>query len=171
MGTYWIANNIIWGFLIPPVACLAEIQRKRNDSKVSNFVWKACAGIALFWVVSFALWPWYNAQILHLDSAQSATVMQLLVILVPFYLAYIICTMLDSWMISKGLTWTQTLISAVVNIGYYGVVFVLTKIGVYEPTLESTAVMFGIGMVIHVALSAVLYEGILRNGRYQIRRN
>lgn len=164
IGTYWIANNIIWGFLIPPATCLAEIVKKRNDDNISNIVWKFCTGIGLLWFASFLLWPWYNTHILRLDAAQSETVMHLLYILVPFYLAYLICTILDAWMISKGMTWTQTLISVVVNIVYYGIVLVLKLTGIYAPTLGSTAAMFGIGMVIHAVLSVWLYRRILWNG-------
>lgn len=33
-GNYWVANNFIWGWLLVPVICVAEIIKKNSFEKI-----------------------------------------------------------------------------------------------------------------------------------------
>ena len=60
-GNYWVANNFIWGWLLIPISCLAEIIKKDAGSDGYNLKQKNYYSImGIVFVVWFALIPTYN---------------------------------------------------------------------------------------------------------------
>ena len=82
---------------------------------------------------------------------------------VVFYLAYIPSAFFDAWFVSKGKTWCLAVISAAVNLVYYGALFVLFRGGAFAPSMTFIIQMFGWGMVVHLLLSAGLYRLVQKN--------
>ena len=84
------------------------------------------------------------------------------------HVTYLISAVIDGWFISKGKTLYNAINSVIVNIGYYGVVYVLFKHGVFEMNMNFIVMMFGFGMVVHMVGSIVMYRWELKKTNISI---
>ena len=75
----------------------------------------------------------------------------------PFYLTYIVSAFIDAWFISKGKTIYNMFISVIVNVIYYGIIYILFKNGIFTMNMNFIIYMFGGGMVVHMMLSIIIY--------------
>lgn len=90
-------------------------------------------------------------------AVNSNEIMPIVMLNIPFYLTYIVSTFIDSWFISKGKTIYNMIISLIVNIVYYGIVYYLFNIGVFIMNMSFIIYMFGIGMIVHMVLSLIIH--------------
>lgn len=167
-GNYWVANNFIWGWLLVPVTCLVEIVKKNDEKvlKVKN-CWKYLAGIMLLWIVSM---PFWEAFINGPMASNGNEIIRIVYPLIPFYVAYLVSAVIDGWFVSKGKTLYNAINSIVVNIGYYGVVYLLFKHGVFTMNMNFIVMMFGFGMVVHMIGSIIMYRLELRKTNISIAK-
>lgn len=152
-GNYWVANNFIWGWLLVPITCLVEIV-KRNDFRKLDRIWRYVFGIIAIWCISIPGWKWFISGPMASDSN---TIVPILLKLFPFYLFYAFAAVLDAWFVSKGKTLYLAVISGIVNIGYYGIMYILFLDNVFALTMNFIIMLFGFGMVVHTICSVVLY--------------
>lgn len=110
--------------------------------------------VVAFWCVTSFGWPWFINNIMACDPD---SIMKIVYPSVVFYISYIGCSFIDSWFVSKGKTHYNMVNSAIVNIGYYGIVYILFKNGIFEQNLNFIIGMFGFGMVVHLLVSVVCY--------------
>ena len=155
-GNYWVANNFIWGWLLVPVSCLVEVVKKNDEKelKIKN-CWKYLAGILLLWIVSMPFWKTFISGPM---ASNGNEIVRIIYPLIPFYVTYLISAVIDGWFISKGKTLYNAVNSIIVNIGYYGIVYVLFKQGVFEMSMNFIVMMFGFGMVVHTIGSIIMYR-------------
>lgn len=154
-GNYWISNNFIWGWLLVPVSCMAEIIKKNNLEKLNmKNTWKFAIGIAVLWIITMPFWGWF---ITNAMASDASTILAIVLPAIPFYLTYIVSAFLDAWFISKGKTIYTMIISLFVNIVYYGIVYILFRQGMFIADMMFIIMMFGGGMIVHVLLSIGLY--------------
>jgi len=59
--------------------------------------------------------------------------------------------------------------SLIVNIGYYGIAFILYINGVFIPTLLSISLLFGIGLVMDFIPTVILYFLMLKKLNIKIK--
>jgi hypothetical protein len=160
-GNYWVANNFIWGWLLVPVLCFAEIIKKNDLKKLGfNEVWKYGLFISALWILSMPFWK------VFIDKAMAVDANNILPIVfpnIPFYLTYIISAFIDAWFVSKGKTIYLMLISLIVNIAYYGIIFILFKHNYFNVNMNFIIYMFGGGMIVHMLLSILFYNLELRS--------
>lgn len=163
-GNYWVANNFIWGWLLVPVSCLVEVVKKNDEKalKVKN-CWKYLAGILLLWIVSM---PFWKAFINGPMASNGNEIVRIVYPLIPFYVTYLISAVIDGWFISKGKTLYNAVNSVIVNIGYYGIIYVLFKQGVFTMNMNFIVMMFGFGMVVHMIGSVIMYKLELKKTNY-----
>jgi hypothetical protein len=154
-GNYWVANNFIWGWLLVPVLCISEIVKK-NDLETLTFKnsWSYCSVIAGVWITSIPLWKPF---ITHAMAIEANEILNILYILVPFYLAYLPSTIIDSWFVSKGKVIYNSINSLIVNVVYYGVLYVLFQKNIFEANMIFIIYMFGVGMIVHLIVSIAFY--------------
>ena len=154
-GNYWVANNFIWGWLLIPITCMVEIIKKNNVEKLTfKNSWIYAIGVIGLWIVSMPFWSWFLTNVMAVDAS---LILNILLPLVPFYLFYIGSAFIDGWFISKGKTIYNTINSFIINIIYYGIVYILFKQGVFEQSIGFIIGMFGFGMVVHMFVSIGLY--------------
>ncbi len=156
VGNYWLANNFIWGWLLIPVMAFSEIIRRdyvRGYRRVWNYL-AFMATIVLAWVISIPLWGYMFTDIIGANDPDA--ILEILYKLVPFYVAYAISMVFDSILTSVGRTDYLFLTSAVVNIGYYGIVYGLFLAGYFPASIDFVIVMFGMGMVVVALCNAIL---------------
>lgn len=154
-GNYWVANNFIWGWLLVPVTCIAEIIKKNNLEKLTmKNTWRYGIAIILLWLVTFPFWEYFIDNVMTVNSS---TVLNIVLPIIPFYITYIFSSFLDAWFISKGKTIYLMIISAIVNIVYYGIIYTFFNNGAFNMDIMFIIFMFGGGMLVHFILSIFFY--------------
>lgn len=154
-GNYWVANNFIWGWLLIPVTALSEIIKadcKESDTEMkrSNYCLLTLF-IFIIWALTLPGWKPFFAYVEKLDNADH--IFEILLKLVPFYVAYALTMIPDSIFIGKGKTHLNAINSVLVNFVYYGIWFILYKANSITFSIETIIYMFGFGMVSHVVIS------------------
>lgn len=127
-GNYWAANNFIWGWLLVPVTCLVEVIKKNDKIRLTM---KNC-------------WRYI--------------IMKIVLPLVPFYITYMISAVIDGWFVSHGRTIYNAINSLIVNVGYYGIIYLAFKRGMFAENMMFIIGMFGCGMVVHMVASILMYR-------------
>ena len=165
-GNYWVANNFIWGWLLVPITCLAQIIQK-NSLKGVTFcnVWKYVCMIIFVWAITIPLWRVFIHNIMRISNDKD--ILNILYILVPYYVCYVIAAMIDAWFVSKGKTIYLFINSVIVNIVYYGIMYGLFKMGTFVLNIHFIIHLFGMGMLVHMFISILLYINETRNKAYQ----
>jgi Na+-driven multidrug efflux pump len=166
-GTYWVANNFIWGWLLLPVTQLGEYIKKdvatdANAVKNKTFgYFTITAVICLLWFVSIPLWKPFMTKILLFKDVDK--LYNLVMILVGFYVLYAFQNVFDATFYGLGKTNYMLFESVVTNTLYYGTAFVLYIAKIWVPTLTGIALLFGIGMAFDSLVSLVAYRYLLKN--------
>lgn len=165
-GTYWLLNNFIWGLLLIPVFALSELQKRENQIGIKPFVPYLLSVFAV-WLLSLPAWPWLMQHLFRMENAETVYMLGLLAL--PFYVAFACSQLIDSFFISKGKTHLIFINDVLVNSVYYGIWFVLVKNGLVKLDLRMIVLMFGGGMVVHLAISAVQYYYSQTKARIPVR--
>ena len=125
-GNYWVANNFIWGWLLVPVTCFSELIKKNNLSSVSfKNTWRYGLVIVGLWVMTMPFWNIFIDKAMAVDSNK---IMPIVMLSIPFYITYIVSAFIDAWFVSKGKTIYNMIISLIVNVVYYGILYILFSI-------------------------------------------
>ncbi len=157
MGNYWLANNFIWGWLIIPIAAIGEMLKReyyRGYRRIWNYL-ALTTLVLVIWLISVPFWNFMFSDIIATDDPSAIT--HILYLSVPFYVAYAYSVILQAVLISVGKTRYIFYECLIVNFVYYGIVYGLYLAGVFEATMEFIILMFGIGLVVCLAIDAVLY--------------
>lgn len=161
-GNYWVANNFIWGWLLIPITCMVQIIQK-NSLKDIDFhnVWRYVCVIVAVWGITIPFWKPFIHNAMGINNEKD--ILNILYILVPYYLCYIVAAITDAWFVSKGKTIYTFINSVVVNIVYYGVMYGLFKIGMFNLNIYFIIHLFGLGMLVHMLISILLYVHEVRH--------
>ena len=173
-GTYWVANNFIWGWLLLPVLQLGELIKqevatdKKNISRNSLGYFGITAVICALWFVSVPLWKPFMTQVLGFTEVDK--LFDLVLLLVGFYVLYAVQNVFDSTFYGLGKTNYMLFESVVTNTIYYGIAFVLYTTGLWTPTLTGIALLFGIGNAFDSIVSAAAYAHLLKKQKINIMK-
>ena len=169
-GTYWVANNFIWGWLLLPVIQLGELIKqevatnkeaiKRNT--LGYFVLTTC--ICILWVITIPLYKPFMSNILNFTDVDK--LFNLVMVLLIFYMFYAFQNIFDSTFYGLGKTNYMLFESVVTNIIYYGICFVLYITNIFKPSLMGIALMFGIGNLFDSIVSMIAYVWLLKKDKY-----
>ena len=165
-GTYWVANNFIWGWLLLPVIQLGELIKqevaadRENIRRNSLGYFGITAIISVLWLVTMPLWKPFMANILGFADVDK--LFELVLLLVGFYVLYAFQNVFDSTFYGLGKTQYMLFASVVTNTVYYGIAFVLYLSGLWMPTLTGIALLFGIGNAFDSLVSLVAYRHLLK---------
>lgn len=171
-GTYWVANNFIWGWILLPITQLGELikQETATDEKSVNN-----NSIGYFFITALvcALWifmiPVYKPFMKYfLGYSDVDKLFELVMLLLPFYILFALQNVFDSTFYGRGKTDYMLFEAVVTNSVYYGTFFVLYLIGIWKPTLFGIALMFGMGNAFDSIISGLAYIRFLRKNKYSI---
>ena len=156
-GNYWIANNFIWGWLLIPITALAEVIRSDckdgyKELRKFNYYFIAAAS-AMLWVVTIPTWTPFFRYAQGLENA--GEIFGIVIKLVPFYIAYAGCAIIDNIFVGLGKTSYNAVNSLIINFGYYGIFYILYRTHTVTFNMNTIIFMFGFGMVVHLAVSLV----------------
>lgn len=172
-GTYWVANNFIWGWLLLPVLQLGELI-KRETATDENAVKNNSLGyfiitavICVLWCVTIPLWKPFMTHVLNFSDVDK--LFELVMVLLGFYMLYAFQNVFDSTFYGLGKTNYMLFESVVTNAIYYGGAFILYLCGVWQPTLIGIALLFGIGNAFDSIVSLVAYAFLLKKKKINIQ--
>ena len=165
-GTYWVANNFIWGWLLLPIIQLGELikQEVSTDEKAIKNNTLGYFAITIFvcvlWFITIPFWKSFMLNVLQFSDADK--LFNLVLLLAGFYVLYAIQNIFDSEFYGLGKTNYMLFESVVTNSIYYGVAFILYLTGKWIPSLTGIALLFGIGNAFDSIVSAVAYTYLLK---------
>ena len=171
-GTYWVANNFIWGWLLLPVIQLGELIKQEIATNKDNLrqntlgYFGITAGICAFWFISIPLWKPFMTHILGFTDVEK--LFSLVMLLIGFYVLYAVQNVFDATFYGLGKTNYMLFESVVTNTVYYGIAFILYVTGIWVPTLTGIALLFGIGNAFDSIVSLGAYVFLLRKQRNSI---
>lgn len=161
-GSYWVANNFIWGWLLLPVLQLAEVIKQNaaegKERVFSNKRWyfKVTTIICIGWIVSIPLWKPFMKYVLEIADVEK--ILSLILSLLIFYIVFAYQNVFDSILYGFGKIKYILVESIIVNVVYYGLVYVLYMKGVWTLTLNTIVWMFGVGMIFDGIVSYIGYR-------------
>lgn len=164
-GNYWIANTFIWSWLLVPCTCLTDIikrdcEENREKQQLKNY-WKIIISIFTIWIITIPTWKYFLRYFMQVKNVEE--IVKIVLMLVPFYLFYMIAAIFDNIFYGLGKTTYNMIISVVVNILYYGIVYILFKHHFFEMNIQFIIYMFGFGMVVHCFISFVLWTKLKKS--------
>ena len=171
-GTYWVANNFIWGWLLLPITQLGELI-KQETSTNKNAVKNNTLGYFTITTITVLAWciliPLYKPFMQYvLNYSDIDKLFELVMVLFGFYILYAIQNICDATFYGLGKTHYMLFESIVTNTIYYGTAFILWKCGVWTPSLIGIALLFGIGNAFDTVVSFGAYIFLLRKNKINI---
>ncbi len=171
-GTYWVANNFIWGWLLLPILQLGELIKQETATSKDN-IRKNCLGylgitaiISVLWFISIPLWKPFMAIVLQFTNVNK--LFHLVLLLVGFYVLYAFQNVFDSIFYGLGKTNYMLFESVVTNTIYYGIAFVLYLTGIWTPSLVTIALLFGIGNAFDSIVSFGAFTYLLKKEKIHL---
>lgn len=165
-GTYWVANNFIWGWLLLPIIQFGELI-KQETAKDENNITKNTLGyfvitgiVCILWVLLVPIYKPFMKYILGFSDVNK--LFDLVMLLLLPYIFYAFQNVFDSTFYGRGKTNYMLIESIVTNTIYYGTFFVLYLLKIWTPTLMGIALMFGFGNIFDSIVSAVVYGCYLK---------
>lgn len=161
-GTFWVANNFIWGWLLLPVIQLGELVKADTSIGRYETIKENSLGyflittlIVITWFISIPLWEPFMSNVLRIDNYKS--VLHVVYISLGLYVLFAYNNVIDSIFYGLGKTSYMLFQSLVINIVFYGTAFILYITGVYVPTLTLIALMFATGTALDSILTYFMY--------------
>jgi Na+-driven multidrug efflux pump len=175
-GTFWVANNFIWGWLLLPVIQLGELvkrdcgenNREAIQQKTLGYFVLTTLFVAL-WFASMPLWKPFMHSVLQLENCND--IFFLVLISVGFYVLFAYNNVIDSIFYGIGKTNYMLFQSVVINAVVYGGAFIFWKTGVYTPTLTGIALMFAFGTGLDSILTYGIFAWMLKKENLSIVPN
>ncbi|QUJ66627.1 multidrug transporter [Photobacterium sp. GJ3] len=166
-GPFWVANQFIWGWLLLPVLTLGQLVKQDaatngglTSERIRSYLW-ITVGILAIWLLSAPLWNSFIANVLGVEDSVAIT--NLVWLMVGFYVIFSLNNIIDSYFYGIGRTDLMLYQSLIVNTLFYGTAFVLYQAGLFIPTLERIAMMFGLGITADAIITWLLYLALRDN--------
>ena len=174
-GTYWMANNFIWGWMLLPIIQLGELIKQETstnenavkDNTLGYFTITAITILA--WCVLIPLYKPFMKYVLNYGDVDK--LFELVMVLFGFYVLYAIQNIFDCTFYGLGKTQYMLFESVVTNSIYYGIAFILWKAKVWTPSLIGIALLFGIGNAFDTIVSLGAYWFLLKRKGINILKN
>jgi Na+-driven multidrug efflux pump len=165
-GTYWVANNFIWNWLLLPTLALGDLIKKEAGEDKNNIQTKTFGYIILtiiftiLWIVSIPVWKPFLRIVMNIDVYE--TVYYIVLIQTVFYIIFIFTHICGSTFYGVGRTDYLLIRSICIDVCYYGIAFILYLNGIFAPSLLGISLLFGIGMSISFIPTLILYLRMLK---------
>ena len=171
-GTYWVANNFIWGWLLLPILQLGELIKEETAESEDNVrrntlgYFAVTFAVCVVWCVTIPLWKPFMTHVLQFSDVDK--LFELVTVLLGFYVLFAFQNVFDATFYGLGKTNYMLFESLVTNVIYYGGAFILYVTGVWTPTLIGIALLFGIGNAFDTVVSLGAYIFLLRKKKINL---
>lgn len=171
-GTFWVANNFIWGWLLLPLIQLGEMV-KRDVGESEEAIKEKTLGyfglttvVVVIWFLFSPLYKPFLRDVLLLENYES--ILNIVWISVGFYILFAYNNVIDSIFYGMGKTEYMLFQSIVINSIFYGTLFILYVSGIYVPTLELIALMFAAGIAFDSLLTYGMFYWMLKKRKIKL---
>lgn len=170
-GTYWVANNFIWQWLLLPINQLGELIKQEistdknaiKEKTISYFFITGC--IIFLWMILIPSYrPFITAITINKDVDK---VVNIVMILLGFYVCYAIQNVFDMTFYATGKIQYMLAETVITNVIYYAIFFILFKTNVWIPSLIGIALMFGGGCAFDALISFIAYIILIKKLKLQ----
>ena len=175
-GTFWVANNFIWGWLLLPVIQLGELIKSNCGEEKFEAVKSRSLGyftitlfIVIIWAISIPLWKPFMRDVLQYGGYLD--VYRIAIISLGFYVLFAFNNVIDNIFYGLGRTDYMLYQSVIVNTLFYGTLYILFKVGIYQPNLILIALMFALGIAIDAFITAIIFIWMLKKKKINIINN
>ncbi len=174
-GTYWVANNFIWGWLLLPILQLGELIKRetaRDEDAVKTHTlgyFTITGVVCLMWLAAIPLYRPFMRCVLGFDDVEK--LFRLVMLLLGSYVLFAIQNVFDATFYGRGKTGYMLFEAVITNSIYYGVCFVLYRTGAWVPTLHSIALMFALGNAFDSVVSGIAYAYYLKRHGLRLLAN
>lgn len=171
-GTYWVANNFIWGWLLLPINQLGELIKQevsRNKDAVKNNTlgyFAVTVIVCLVWFITIPFWKTFMTNVLQFSDVDK--LFNLVMVLLGFYVLYALQNIFDCIFYGLGKTNYMLFESVVTNTIYYGIAFILYLAGIWTPSLTGIALLFGFGNAFDSIVSGGAFAYLLKKEKINI---
>ncbi|MHA2276689.1 MAG: MATE family Na+-driven efflux transporter [Candidatus Kariarchaeaceae archaeon] len=172
-GSYWVANNFIWFWLLLPVLALGDLVKKEVGEDIDNIRTKTFGYfivvtiIVIAWLISIPVWKPFLQYVMNISEYEK--VYGIVTLQLVFYITFAYNSIMDSTFYGVGKTNYMLYQSLIIDVFYYGIAFILYITKSFTPTLTTISLMFGIGMVLDFIPTTILYRKLLREKKIQIQ--
>ena len=171
-GTYWVANNFIWGWLLLPIIQLGELIKKETSTN-KDAIKNNTLGYFAITTISILIWcifiPAYKPFMQYvLNFKEVEKLFELVMILFGFYILYAFQNVFDATFYGIEKTHYMLFESIVTNSIYYGIAFIFYITKLWQPTLIGIALLFGIGNAFDTIVSFGAYLFLLKKQNINI---
>jgi len=172
-GSYWVANNFIWFWLLLPVLALGDLVKKEVGEDIDNIRTKTFGYfivvtiIVISWLISIPVWKPFLQYVMNVSEYEK--VYGIVTLQLVFYITFAYNSIMDSTFYGVGKTNYMLYQSLIIDVFYYGIAFILYITKSFTPTLTTISLMFGIGMVLDFIPTTILYRKLLREKQIQIQ--
>ncbi len=168
-GTFWVANSFIWGWLLLPIMALGSLIKRNTSEKhetaktmFSSYIVITLA-VVLLWFLTLPGWKLFIANVMNVSNYEA--VYHVAIISIAFYIVFALNNVVDSIFYGLGRTDLMLYQSLIVYSTFFGTMFFLFKMGIFVPSLNSIAIMFGAGMAVDSIITFIMYFYLLKRDR------
>lgn len=172
-GTFWVANNFIWGWLLLPIIQLGQLIKRdcgvSGDEAIKQKTigyFSITAIIVLVWLVSIPFWKIFIKNVINVENY--IDVYRIAFISIIFYIIFAFNNVIDSIFYGIGKTNYMLFQSVVINTIFYGTLYIFYSIGIYKPTLDLIAFMFAAGIAFDSILTYAMFIWMLKKRKLNI---
>jgi hypothetical protein len=161
-GTFWVANGFIWGWLLLPILTLGQVVKRDaatnnglSEERINSYL-MITLGVVALWLLTIPFWEGFVHNVMGINNASEVT--HLVMVMVGFYVAFAFNNVIDSYFYGIGRTDLMLYQSLIVNTLFYGAAFISYQQGLFIPSLNKIAIMFGLGITLDAAITWLLYR-------------
>lgn len=166
-GTFWVANSFIWGWLLLPILQLGQLVKRDcgvyNDKAISEKMtgyFLLTGIIATIWIASIPLWQPFIQYVMNVE--EYGKVFNIVLISLGFYVLFAFNHVIDSVFYGIGKTQYMLFQSIVINVVFYGGLFILYSMGVYQPSLNLIVLTFASGIALDAVVTFVMFRYVVK---------
>ncbi|AOG60449.1 hypothetical protein SHELI_v1c04980 [Spiroplasma helicoides] len=165
-GTYWLANSIIWNWILLPLSMMGYIQKaavsqniedKKEQLKILfNYL---AINLSLFLGVTFVfigLWK-PLASVINNNEYQVNVSYYIFINIIWFYIAYVVSDTINSSLYGQGKIQYILIQSIIVNFIVYTPLYIFYKNNTLSFDLYSIVIMFGFTFVVGAIFTIILF--------------
>ena len=159
---FWVSNSFIWGWLLIPIIALGDLIKKEiGENKIEfkeviRFSVIITTIVVVLWILTIPLWNSFFKNAMNIDNPE--TIFKITIIAIVFYIAFAYNNIIDSIFYGFGRTDLMLLQSAIVNIFFYGITYLIFILKNIQITLVNIVLIFGMGMLIDSIITLGIYK-------------
>ncbi|WP_400249268.1 hypothetical protein [Spiroplasma sp. ald] len=177
-GSYWLANQLIWNWILLPIIALIEVFKAIvtinvdegiNSKELNKKFIKYFKLSFLLFVVSasifYGLWIPFSRFLTDNDQTKMTESMQIMRIVIWFYLFYTWATLLDAVFIGIGKLKFLLIKSCVINFTVYLIPFILIAVNILFLNIKLIILIYSFSLLGSFIVNLIMYLILLSKNK------